>query len=362
MSSLTDRLRTRIRSEGPISFHDFMSLALYDNESGYYSREHQRWGRAGDYRTSPERSVLFAATLANYFAHLYKKLGSPAQWTVVEVGAGSGEFSEGVLNSLRLRDPEVFKAITYVIDERSPAALVSIRKRLAPFGDQVSFARIADLSPISKGIIFSNELLDAFPIHRVTIRAGKLAEFFVAVDETGKFVWTVAEPSTPALERYFDDAGFQLVEGQVAEINLALREWIKLAAEKLKRGYVVTVDYGAEASELFSPAHRAAGTLRGFRQHRMADDVLADPGQQDITSTINWSDVIGIGESAGLKQIVFERQDQFLLQEGLLAELEQRVNETADESEKVRLRTSAREMILPEGMAVSFQVLVQEKP
>ena len=361
MSSLTDRLRTRIQSEGPISFHNFMSLALYDEESGYYSREHQRWGRAGDYRTSPERSVRFAATFANYFARLYEKLGSPAQWTVVEVGAGSGEFAEGLLNTLRLRAPEVFKATSYVIDERSPAALVAVRKRLAPFGDQVSFARIADLPPISNGIIFSNELLDAFPVHRVTIRAGKLAEFFVAVDETGKFVWTVAEPSTHALERYFADTEFQLAEGQITEINLAIKEWIKLAAGKLKRGYVVTVDYGAEASELFSPAHRAEGTVRGFRQHRMVDDVLADPGLQDITSTINWSDVIQAGESAGLKQIVFARQDQFLLQEGLLSELEQRVNETVDESEKVRLRTSAREMILPEGMAASFQVLVQEK-
>lgn len=361
MSSLTDRLRARIRSEGPISFYAFMSLALYDDESGYYSREHQRWGRAGDYRTSPERSVLFAATFANYFARLYQKLGAPAAWTLFEVGAGTGEFAEEVLKSLRLRAPEVFTATRYLIDERSPASQTAIRERLAPFGQQVELALIKDLPTISTGIIFSNELLDAFPVHRMTVRADQLEEFYVALNETGKFMWTVAEPSTPGLEKYFADAGIQLKEGQIAEINPGIRDWIKMVTGKLARGYVVTVDYGAEAAELFSVSQHPEGTLRGFKQHRLVDDVLADPGVQDITSSVNWTEVIQAGDTAGLKKIVFARQDQFLLQEGLLDELERRVSETTDESEKVRLRVSAREMILPEGMSASFQVLVQEK-
>ena len=105
MSSLSDRLRERIRNEGIISFCDFMAAALYDDQAGYYCSDRQRWGRAGDYRTSPERSVLFAATFARYFVALFEKLGAPANWVLLEAGAGSGEFAEGVLDTLRLRAP-----------------------------------------------------------------------------------------------------------------------------------------------------------------------------------------------------------------------------------------------------------------
>ena len=139
MSALSDRLRQRIQNEGAISFHDFMEAALYDDEAGYYCRERQRWGRAGDYRTSPERSVLFAATFARYFATLFYRLGSPSDWILIEAGSGSGEFAEGVLETLRKRFPEVFNATRYLIDERSPTSHAIAQERLAQFGQRVSF-------------------------------------------------------------------------------------------------------------------------------------------------------------------------------------------------------------------------------
>jgi SAM-dependent MidA family methyltransferase len=361
MVSLTDRLRARIQSEGAISFHDFMTFALYDEEAGYYYRDRQRWGRAGDYRTSPERSVLFAATFANYFSRLHKTLGSPAEWTVFEAGGGSGVFAEGLLETLRLRTPEVFKATRYLNDERSTASRKTARERLERFGSKVAFAKLSDLKSIPVGIIFSNELLDAFPVHRVKLVDGELVEFFVKVNTAGQFVWSIQEPSTPELQSYFAGAGICLAEEQIAEVNLEARNWIRSAIELLGRGYVVSVDYGAAADELFSATDRPQGTLRSFHKHQFVNDVLANPGEQDITSSVNWSDVINAGESAGLKTIVFERQDQFLMREGLLEELELRVSESAGEAEKLRLRTSAREMILPGGMAADFQVLVQEK-
>lgn len=361
MVSLTDRLRARIQSEGAISFHDFMAIALYDEEAGYYCRDRQRWGRAGDYRTSPERSVLFAATFANYFYRLYQELGSPAEWIVFEAGGGSGAFAEGVLDTLRLRAPEALKALSYVIDERSPSSRALALERLARFDKHVRFAQMSELGSIPNGIVFSNELLDALPVHRVKVVDGELIEFFVAVDASGEFVWSIQNLSTPALKSYFADAMTRLAEGQIAEVNLEARNWIRSAAQLLERGYVVSVDYGAEAAELFSVTHRPEGTLRSFYKHQLVTEVLANPGEQDITTSVNWSDVIGAGETAGLKTIVFERQDQFLMREGLLEELELRVSEAADEAEKLRLRTSVREMILPGAMAADFQVLVQEK-
>ncbi len=153
----------------------------------------------------------------------------------------------------------------------------------------------------------------------------------------------------------------RLTEGQIAEVNLGARKWIGAAAEMLGRGFLVTVDYGATAAELLSSSVRADGTLRSFSRHQFVDDLLATPGEHDITSSVNWSDVIQIGAGFNLQTIAFERQDRFLMSEGLLEELELRVSETVDEAERSRLRASCRELILPDGMAASFQVLVQEK-
>lgn len=361
MSSLTDRLRARIRSEGAISFHDFMATALYDEEDGYYCRERERWGRAGDYRTSPERSRLFAATFANYFSRLHQKLGSPAAWVLLEAGSGAGAFAEVVLETLSSQYPDVFNATRYVIDERSSTSRALARHRLARFDSRVEFGRLEDLQPVSAGIVFSNELLDAFPVHRVTVQESKLLEFFVEINEAGEFVWSTKPLSTPQLKSYFEAAGIRLREGQIAEVNLAARSWILSAAKFLQRGYLITVDYGAEAYALYSANGRPTGTLRAFAKHKLSADVLANPGEQDITSSVNWSEVINAGEASGLKTISFARQDQFLMREGLLDELERQVQNAGDESARMHLRTNAREMILPNGMAASFQVLVQEK-
>lgn len=361
MLSLPDRLRARIQSEGPITFHDFMAAALYDDEAGYYCREAERWGRQGDYWTSPERSILFAATFANYFARLFHKLGSPETWVVLEAGAGQGKFAEGVLDTLRLRSPDVFKATRYVIDELSPSSRALAAERLASFGSQVEFARMAELKDIPIGVIFSNELLDSFPVHRVTLCGGKLAEFFVKTTGKGGFEWSLQQPSTPELDNYLAGMPVSLAEGQIAEVNLELRKWIETAAKLLGRGYLVTVDYGATADEMLSASARPAGTLRSFSRQQFVEDLLATPGEQDITSSVNWSDVIRIGANLNLQMLAFERQDRFLMNEGLLEELELRVSESADEAEKLRLRTGSRELILPDGMAASFQVLVQEK-
>ncbi len=361
MLSLTDRLRERIRREGAITFYDWMNAALYDSAQGYYCTPARlKWGRAGDYRTSPERSVLFAATFARYFAKLYQELGSPASWTLIEVGAGNGQFAAGMLDTLRLRSPRTYAATTYVIDDISTDARSRAETLLAEFGERVQFSRLCQLTTLRQGVIFSNELLDAFPVHRVMMQAGELREYFVGVDADGKFEWTLAPPSQ-TLSEYLTQVGVRLAEGQVAEINPGIEDWLKSVSSKLNEGYVVTVDYGDEAQELYNPSVHPEGTLRAFRQHQFVDDVLARPGEQDITSSVDWTLVQQAGARLGLEAVEFARQDRFLLDAGLLDELEIKASEAADEAEELRLRTSAREMILPNGMAGSFQVLVQEK-
>jgi SAM-dependent MidA family methyltransferase len=360
-TALAEALRERIRREGPITFRDWMEAALYNERGGYYCRgDRERWGREGDYRTSPERSPLFAATFARYFAKLYEELGSPARWTIVEAGAGAGQFAEKLLATLQRRFPKVFLATRYVIDEASADSRARAQTGLAGFGDRVEFRRLNDLDLIDPGIVFANELLDAFPVQRVTVRDGLLCEFYVGLGEAGVFEWSTAAPSTACIAEYLEAAGVRLAEGQIAEINLGIEDWMALVGAKLRNGYVVTIDYGAEAPELYGAPERRLGTLRAFHRHRLVDDVLARPGERDITTTVDWTCVKRIGEKLGFETVAFERQDRFLLSAGLLKELDLMVEAARDEAEKSQLRTSAREMILPSGMATSFQVLVQK--
>jgi SAM-dependent MidA family methyltransferase len=155
--------------------------------------------------------------------------------------------------------------------------------------------------------------------------------------------------------------GVTLTEGQVAEVNLEAGEWIARVAGVVGRGFVVTVDYGDEAENLFMAPHRRAGTLRAFRGHSFVEDLLCCPGEQDLTTTVNWTQISDEGESAGLKTFLLERLDAFLLGAGLLEQLELESAEACGEVEVMSLRLDAREMILPGGMASRFQILVQKK-
>lgn len=359
MSAFSDRLLERIRQEGPITFYEWMRAALYDQEYGYYSRsDRQRWGRQGDYRTSPERSALFAATFARYFAALYKALGEPQGFVICEVGGGEGHFAETVLQTLNDRFLEVFLATDYVFDELSTDAQSRAKKRLASFGDRVQFKSIEDLNASIPKIIFSNELLDAFPVHRVTVRDGKPFEYYVQVDGEGNFQWLLGELST---ERLRHEVVARMTEGETAEVSLDMEDWLAQIYKRLGTGYVVTVDYGFESDDNYIATGSRNGTLRAFQGHQLVSEILASPGEQDITTSINWTRVFEIGRREGLEVVTFKRQNEFLLEAGLLEELETRVAEATRESDKLHLRTEAREMILPGGMAQSFQVLVQTK-
>ena len=363
-SSLAERLRERIQRNGPITFHDWMQAALYDSNDGYYCREgRSRWGREGDYRTSPERSPLFSATFARYFAGLYEQFGRPAEWTILEAGAGEGHFAEGLLKTLQKSFPDVFAATSYVVDEVSAVSRARARERLQPFALQVQFNSLDEVE-IDPDIVFSNELLDAFPVHRVSFEDGEFREFYVTVDENENFAWQL-EPSSPAVSRqlkeYFSQVASRPTAGQITEVSLETADWLRRVAARMRCGYVVTVDYGAAAEDLYSPLADSEGTLRGFQRQQFVDDLLSQPGAQDLTTTVNWNFVKAVGISVGLRFVELQRQDRFLLAKGFLEQLEVESQQANDDVERLQLSSSAREMILPDGMAASFQVLVQKK-
>lgn len=356
--NLTERLAQRIRLEGPMPFNQWMEVALYD-EIGYYNRSDlRRWGRKGDYRTSPESSELFAATFARYFARLFDELGQPSQWTIVECGAGDGSFAETVLETLQTDYPHTYRATLYCIDEVSEDATARIKKRVEPFEQHVEFSSLDSLPALSPAIVFSNELLDAFPVHRLTKRNGKLLELYVTLTSDGRFEWSAGPLSTNRLLEFCVNNLLEIGEGQVIEVSLETTDWLATVASKLKRGYLVTVDYGEEAATLYGP-QRPNGTLRAYSRHSFVE-VLENPGEHDITSSVNWTQVKTVGASLGLDTLRLERLDKFLLENGLLEELERKLSSKAGDARRLDLSTPAREMILPGGMASSFQVLVQK--
>ena len=358
--TLEDRLRARIRSEGPITFYEWMKAALYDEHDGYYSTGKIRQGRTGDYRTAPETSPLFAATLARYFSKLHTDLKWPRAWTLFEAGAGNGELAHGILTQLRTKYPEIFAVTRYVLDEINPAARAQAAERLLEFSDRISFQRLSEIAePLSPGIIFSNELIDAFPVHRIRVSGGKLRELCVGLHEEG-FTWVECDVDT-RVEDYVRRSGIEPANGQIVEVNLKADEFISRAANSLARGYLITIDYGAHRKELWREPQRRMGTLRAFSRHHLVEDVLAKPGQQDLTTTIDWTQVEEAGKRAGLQAIRFQRLDEFLSSEGLLSLIADLTTTTPDPVDFIRLTTSARELVLPTGLAASFQILVQEK-
>ena len=358
--SLVERLTARIRREGPISFRDWMQTALYDERDGYYCRPGRvRQGRTGDYRTAPETSPLFARTLAQYFSKLFIELGSPSSLTIFEAGAGTGVFAHGVLTTLQSCYPNVFSATRYVVDEISADARAQSASRLSEFADRVTFQQFCEFENApDAGILFSNELIDALPVHRVTMRDGKMRELCVGLNENN-FVWVDCDLD-PSVADYGQRTRLHLDEGQIAEINLDAEDFVSRAALLVKRGFVITVDYGAERNELLAAPHRREGTLRAFHRHQLVGDVLSRPGEQDLTTTVDWTQIREAGERSELKTLRHERLDQFLLNEGLLDELEKLTSDLPD-VDALLLRTSAREMIMPDGLTASFQVLVQKK-
>jgi SAM-dependent MidA family methyltransferase len=353
-------LLEKIRNKGPITFHDWMAEALYHPRYGYYMTDRERWGRRGDYSTSSQRSPLFAAAFARVFARLFESLGSPDRISLIEFGGGDATFARQFIDIIRNNFPSLFAAAEFVFVEQGAVSLQAARSELAEFGKKVDFIPSIDPAKLSANpcILFSNELLDAFPVHRVVRRGAGIRELYVSGTDSGEFQWEEADHSTSLIEEYFLTNGIELRDGQIAEVNLEARAWMQGVARSLRRGYVVTVDYGEMAPELYDPERRATGSLRAFSRNTIQDDLLQFPGEQDLTSTVCWSDLIAAGEREGLETIALQRLDQFLIQNGILEELEAAMNGQSDIATS-QLALGAREMILPGGMAGSFQVLLQ---
>lgn len=358
MTPLAALLAERIRRFGPITFAEYMRECLYHPVHGYYSQPESR--KFADYYTSVDVHPIFGRSLARQFAEIWEKLGRPVEFRLVEAAAGTGRLALHILDFAETKMPEFYGALQYVAVERSPARCDQLANRLAPHIERSRCQTSIEMpAKILVGCVFSNELLDALPVHRVVQHEGALKEIFVGSDGT-TFSEVRMPLSTCAISEYFAAQGITFVEEQQAEAGLEACDWISEIGRRLERGFVLTIDYGHEAADLFD-AHHMAGTMLAYVNHRASEDVYAAPGQQDLTAHVNFTALRLWGERAGLTSLGLVSQTAFLLALGRGNEFADLYDEGMDETARVRARLQLKTLIFPEGMGERFQVLVQGK-
>jgi SAM-dependent MidA family methyltransferase len=360
--SLKDIVLEQIHTDGPITAAAFIELALYHPEFGYYSRTGRRSGRGGDFYTSVDVGPLFgellAVQIAECFDYLSADHGAPgpkpqAPLDLVEAAAGDGRLARDVLDALERERPDLYQRTRMTLVERSGRATVAQAETLQHHARQLragprsESATRTELPGGAVGVVYANELLDALPVHVVLMRREGLKEIFVD-DENGTLVEIEGAPSTPALQAYLDRGGIALEPGGRAEINLAADDWIVAAGQKIERGFLVLIDYGHEARELFSGSH-ATGTLTTFAGHRAASrtsEWLREPGEQDITSHVDLTAVRLAAEHVGFTTLGITDQTYFLLGLGLL------------EHAGAHRTNQAKTLMLPGGLGSTHKVMI----
>ena len=356
-SPLRSRLLERIRTNGPISFAAYMDACLYDSEFGYYSGSVDR--RRADYYTSVDVSPVFGRLLARQLEEMWRALDRPAEFAIVEGGAAAGVLARHILDFAEERMPEFYAALHYFAVEISASRRELARANLARHLAAGRASVGVEIPAFECGCIFSNELLDALPVHRVVMAADGLREIFVDA-EGDRFVEREMQLSSLEISEFFVRQGVTLQPGQQAECSLAASRWIEDAGRKMGRGFVLTVDYGHESRELFDERHMN-GTLLAYARHRVSEDFYRAPGSQDLTSHVNFTALDLWGQGAGLRRLGLVSQTQFLLglaRKNNFSELE---FVGLSETDSTRSRLSFQNLVNPEGLGERFKVLIQEK-
>lgn len=357
---LSDRIREEIAVRGPISFARFMEMALYFPELGYYERSPRVVGRGGDFYTSVTSGSVFGELLAFQFVEWSGRLAEHSgRWQIVEAGAHDGQLAFDILSWIDgSADPRT-EGMEYWIIEPSDRRRRWQQEKLAPFANRVRWREsLSELHNV-RGVIFSNELLDAFSVHRFGWDATACTWFEWGVTwNAGRFCWSrlPGEPMASVAPEIPRELLPYLPDGYIAERSPAAERWWASASAVLATGKLLTFDYGLSADELVVP-ERLNGTVRAYRQHHVSTDLLADPGEQDLTAHVQFGNLQDIGERAGLRTDRFCRQSEFLV---AIAENAWRQNAqfaawTADK------RRQFQTLIHPEHLGRSFRVLVQSR-
>jgi len=336
-----------------------MEVALYDAAHGYYARAARRSGRRGDFFTSVDVGPLFGELIAVQLAGMWALLrdAGAALFDIVEAGAGSGRLARDILDAAAREHPDLYENARVTLVERSAAARGAQRAMLGPHASTMVSAE--EIPAATTGVIFANELLDALPVHVVTMTASGLREIYVTERE-GRLVEIEGPMSDPTVTGYISDcisrSGLTLAIGARVEVGLEAERWVRRAADTLDRGFLLLFDYGHEARELYSATHHS-GTLMSYRGHTArAEDWLNDPGERDLTSHVNLTTVRRAAESAGLQTLGVIDQTYFLGALGLVERLD-----PGDDRGALKRRLAAKTLVMPGGLGSTMKVMVFAK-
>jgi SAM-dependent MidA family methyltransferase len=376
--NLRQKIDQEIREQGPIPFSRYMELCLYDPELGYYSRNAEQFGKAGDFYTSSDVHAVFGRLMARQFEEMWRVLGSPEQIEILEYGPGRGLFAQDVLDWSEKKFPEFFRALHYSLVESSPALRerlqatlsrhfetrkASLPQRLKPLSDKeskgtaealphkVSIERaLASEFPI---IIFANEFFDALPAEVISAQGGL---FISESDERLLETWGPA--SAEALE-FLDRYSVHPEDGERVEAPLIAQRHMSQIAAAVDRGFILAIDYGYTRQEQLAGRHR--GTIAAYRQHSMSANPYEAPGEQDITAHVNFTALAAAAEQGGMRVQPLLTQSQFLMGIGEHNQFADAFEECRLPQERAKVALQLKHLVTPTGIGETFHVLVASK-
>jgi SAM-dependent MidA family methyltransferase len=375
--TLRHRIEQEIHERGPIPFSRYMELCLYHPELGYYSRNAEQFGKAGDFYTSSDVHAVFGRLLARQFEEMWRALGSPQQIELLELGPGRGLFAQDVLGWSEKKFLDFFRALRYVLIENSPALRECINETLAHHIESGKASCKPDLfaeEKIGKGttsvvpnqapndgalapevpaIVFANEFFDALPVEILSAK-GSLR----IGTRDGHFTETWAQPSPEELE-FLDRHSIHPETDERLEAPLAAQQFMDRIAASIQRGFLLAIDYGYTREEQLAGRHR--GTLKALRQHSISANPYEAPGEQDITADVNFTALAATAEKHGMPTQKLVTQSQFLMGIGEANQFADAFEECRLPQERAKTALQLKHLVTPAGMGESFQVLLASK-
>ncbi len=370
-------------SQNQITFAEYMDLVLYHPQYGYYSQEAANLGKKGDFFTSVHLGSDFGEMLAVQFLQMWEILGKPKPFSLIELGAGQGYLAADILNYLQQNQPDFLAALEYSIVEKSPGLRQNQQQRLQEFA--VRWFQLENLpSNGITGCFFSNELFDALPVHQFTVIEGELKEIYVttADPENNNQSENIKQPlnqfnnlllnnllkeitdipSIPQIKEYFQMLGVDITtypDEYRSEVNLKALDLLSAIADKLQRGYLLTIDYGYPANRYYNP-RRSQGTLQCYWQHQRHNNPYINIGKQDITAHIDFTALEIWGDRCGLSKVGFTQQGLFLMALGLGKRIAELSYTQTSVPKLIKRRDSLQQLLDPLGLG-GFGILIQSK-
>ena len=359
--SLRATIEQEIREGGPIPFSRYMEICLYDPAQGYYARNAEQFGKAGDFYTSSDVHAVFGRLLARQFEEMWRALDHPPQLEILELGPGRGLFARDVLDWSKKKFPDFFAALTYTLQESSPALRARLQQTLrehldagrvaVPEGRPTSLCRT--LAPEIPLIVFANEFFDALPVEILGTQ-GKL--HLALENDRLREVWL--PPSAEELE-YLDRYSVHPEPGERIEISLPAQLWITHIAHTIERGFLLIIDYGYTRNEQLAGHHR--GTLMAYRQHSASANPYQAPGEQDLTAHVNFTALAAAAAQAGMQVQNLRTQSQFLMRIGEANQFADAFEDCRLPQERAKVALQLKHLVTPAGMGENFQVLAASR-